>query len=193
MLYTFYPQTPLPVPLDRNDKILSIYVIHSLRNGAAGFIVAAIVAAALSPSINAMAATTINDFYLKYVRPDADEPTLLRLSKMATVFWGIVQIGVALSAQWMQQSVLDAGLSVLSLASGAVLGAFLLGTLKPDVGARAAFAGMLAGLLTMAFVWGMTPIAWTWHALIGASVTSAVALLVSPLLGSRAADAATAP
>jgi hypothetical protein len=52
---------------------------------------------------------------------------------------------------------------------------------------------MLAGLLTMAFVWGMTPIAWTWHALIGASVTSAVALLVSPLLGSRAADAATAP
>ena len=50
LLYAFYQQTPLPVPLDRNDKILSIYVIHSLRGGAAGFIVAAIVAAALSPS-----------------------------------------------------------------------------------------------------------------------------------------------
>jgi solute:Na+ symporter, SSS family len=193
MLYTYYQQTPLPIPLDRNDKILSIYVIHSLRNGAAGFIVAAIVAAALSPSINAMAATTINDFYLKYVRPDADDPTLMRLSKIVTVFWGVVQIGVALGAQWMQQSVLDAGLSVLSLASGAVLGAFLLGTLKPDVGARATFAGMVAGLLTMAFVWSLTPIAWTWHALIGACVTSAVALLVSPLLGSPVADTATAP
>jgi solute:Na+ symporter, SSS family len=192
MLYTFYQQTPLPAPLDRNDKILSIYVIHSLRNGAAGFIVAAIVAAALSPSINAMAATTINDFYLKYVRPDADEPTLMRLSKIVTVFWGVVQIGVAMGAQWMQQSVLDAGLSVLSLASGAVLGAFLLGTLKPDVGARATFAGMLAGLATMSVVWSLTPIAWTWHALIGAVVTSVVALGVSPLLASRGSDTATA-
>ena len=93
-------------------------MIHSLRNGAAGFIVAAIVAAALSPSINSMAATTINDFYVKYVRPDADDATLMRLSKIATVFWGVVQIGVAMGAQRMQQSVLDAGLSVLSLASG---------------------------------------------------------------------------
>jgi solute:Na+ symporter, SSS family len=193
MLYTFYQQTPLPAPLDRNDKILSLYVIHSLRNGAAGFIVAAIVAAALSPSINSMAATTINDFYLKYVRPDADEPTLMRLSKIVTVFWGVVQIGVAMSAQWMQQSVLDAGLSVLSLASGAVLGAFLLGTLKPDVGARATFAGMLAGLVTMSIVWSQTPIAWTWYALIGASVTCVVALLAAPLFDSRGSSAAAAP
>jgi Na+/proline symporter len=104
-----------------------------------------------------------------------------------------VQIGVAMGAQWMQQSVLDAGLSVLSLASGAVLGAFLLGTLKPDVGARATFTGMLAGLATMSVVWSLTPIAWTWHALIGAVVTSVVALGVSPLLESRSSNTAIAP
>ncbi len=177
LLYAFYQQTPLPVPLDRNDKILSIYVIHSLRGGAAGFIVAAIVAAALSPSINAMAATTINDFYLKYVRPDADETTLLRLSRMATVFWGVVQVAVALGAQWMQQGVLDAGLSVLSLASGAVLGAFLLGTVGGNTSPRAMFVGMLTGLATMLYVWSATPIAWTWHALIGAVVTILAAKL----------------
>jgi Na+/proline symporter len=185
MLYTYYQQTPLPVPLDRNDKVLSVYVIHALRDGAAGFIVAAIVAAALSPSINSMAATTINDFYRPYIRPDADEATLLGLSKVVTVFWGVVQIGVAIGAQWMQQSVLDAGLSVLSLASGAVLGAFLLGTLKPDVGARATFSGMLVGLAAMAAIWGLTPIAWTWHALIGAGVTVLAALTLSPLPGIR--------
>ena len=110
MLYTFYQQTPLPAPLGRNDEILPLFIIHSLRNGAAGFIVAAIVAAALSPSINAMAATTVNDFYVKYIRPDADDATLLRVSKIATVFWGVVQIGVALGAQTMERSVLDAGL-----------------------------------------------------------------------------------
>ena len=69
------------------------------RTALTGFIVAAIVAAALSPSLNAMAATTINDFYLKYVRPDADRTTQMRLSRRATYGWGIVQLAVALGAQ----------------------------------------------------------------------------------------------
>jgi SSS family solute:Na+ symporter len=179
MLYTFYQQTPLPTTLDRNDQILPIFIVHSLRNGAAGFIVAAIVAAALSPSINAMAATTVNDFYSKYVNPHADDATLMRLSKQATVFWGVVQTLVALGAQFMKQSVLDAGLSVLSLASGSVLGAFLIGTLMPRVGSTATLIGMIAGLVTMAVVWGATPIAWTWYVFIGCAVTVTVAWTLS--------------
>ena len=140
MLFVYYQQTPLPQPLSRTDEILPIFVVSSLTHGLAGFIVAAIVAAALSPSLNAMAATTVNDFYLRYVRPDADQPTQMRVSRQATIGWGIVQLGVALGAQWMDRSVLDAGLAVLSFASGAVLGAFLLGTLMPRV-ARARCAG----------------------------------------------------
>ena len=69
MLWVFYQQTPLPVPVDRADKIVSVYVLHNLGPGLAGLIIAAIVAAALSPSINALAATTVNDFYRPYVRP----------------------------------------------------------------------------------------------------------------------------
>ena len=73
MLFTFYQHTPLPRPLGRTDEVLPLFVVTSLPQGVSGFIVAAIVAAALSPSINSLAATTVNDFYLKYVRPDADE------------------------------------------------------------------------------------------------------------------------
>ena len=65
MLFVYYQQTPLPQPLGRTDEILPIFVVSSLTHGLAGFIVAAIVAAALSPSLNAMAATTVNDFYLR--------------------------------------------------------------------------------------------------------------------------------
>ena len=65
----------------RNDEILPLFIVTALTHGAAGFIVAAIVAAALSPSINALAATTVNDFYMKYIRPDADEQTLMRVSQ----------------------------------------------------------------------------------------------------------------
>ncbi len=176
MLYTFYLQEALPQPLTRVDEILPVFVINELPSGAAGFIVAAIVAAALSPSLNAMAATTVNDFYLPYVNPGASEATRMRVSKGATVVWGLVQLAVAIGAQYMARSVLDAGLSVLSFASGAVLGAFLLGTLAPSTSERDVFAGMVTGMVVVAVLWWATPVAWTWYVLVGAIVTAGVAL-----------------
>ena len=171
MLFTYYQHVPLPRTLARNDELLPTFIVTALSHGAAGFIVAAIVAAALSPSINAMAATTVNDFYAKYVRPDADEATLMRVSRLWTIIWGVVQIGVAIGAQWMQRSVLDAGLAVLSYASGSVLGAFLLGTLAPSIEESPTFIGMLAGLIVMTVVWGWTSISFTWYVFIGSMTT----------------------
>jgi len=198
MLFTYYQEAPMPRPLTRSDEILPVFIVSELSHGAAGFIVAAIVAAALSPSINSMAATTVNDFYLPAVARrektkkeegkrkkeegnanDFDEATLMRVSRMWTVFWGVVQIGVAIGAQYMQRSVLDAGLAVLSWASGPVLGAFLLATLAPGTTERQAFGGMMAGLVAMAIVWGAPlPVAFTWYVFIGASVTVVAARLL---------------
>jgi len=186
MLFTYYQHTPMPRALARNDELLPTFIVTALSHGAAGFIVAAIVAAALSPSINAMAATTVNDFYATYFRPDADERTLMRVSRTWTVIWGVVQIGVAIAAQWMQRSVLDAGLAVLSYASGSVLGAFLLGTLTPSISEGEAFAGMLAGLIVMTVVWGWTTAAFTWYVFIGPSTTLIVAWIAHALRSARA-------
>jgi Na+/proline symporter len=72
--------------------------------------------------------------------------------------------------------VLDAGLAVLSWASGPVLGAFLLGTLSRQITEGEAFAGMIAGLVAMTIVWGWPlPIAFTWFVFVGAAVTVIVA------------------
>ncbi|MBA3296063.1 MAG: sodium/solute symporter [Acidobacteria bacterium] len=182
MLYAFYQHTALPRPLTRTDEVLPLFVITSLPHGISGFIVAAIVAAALSPSINSLAATTVNDFYLKYIRPDADEPTLMRVSRQATIFWGVAQIAVAVGAQFVTRSVLDAGLGVLSLAAGPVLGAFLVGVLSKRTGTRGMLAGMATGIAVLAWIWATGATAWTWYAFIGASVTSLVALATSPIL-----------
>jgi SSS family transporter len=190
MLYTYYLQAPLPQPLARTDQILPIFVVNELTHGLAGFIVAAIVAAALSPSLNAMAATTVSDFYLPYLNPAADQATQMRVSKQATVAWGLVQLAVAIGAQFMERSVLDAGLAVLGFASGAVLGAFLLGTLAPSVTERDTFAGMIAGLIVMTAVWWDGSIAFTWYVLIGSVTTCVVALACSLVLPRPAGTAA---
>jgi solute:Na+ symporter, SSS family len=189
MLYTFYQHTPLPRPLTRTDEVLPLFVVTSLPQGVSGFIVAAIVAAALSPSINSLAATTVNDFYLKYVRPDADDKTLMGVARTATIGWGVAQIAVALGAQWVTRSVLDSGLSVLSLAAGPVLGAFLTGVLTTTrVRSGAMLGGMAAGAAVLAWVWTTDAYAFTWYALTGAVVTGGVALLLS-LLPARTRDA----
>jgi solute:Na+ symporter, SSS family len=188
MLYTFYQHTPLPRPLARTDEVLPLFVVTSLPQGVSGFIVAAIVAAALSPSINSLAATTVNDFYLKYVRPDADDKTLMSVARTATIGWGVAQIAVALGAQWVTRSVLDSGLSVLSLAAGPVLGAFLTGVLTTRVRSGAMLGGMAAGAAVLAWIWTTDAYAFTWYALTGALVTGGVALLLS-LLPSRTRDA----
>ena len=176
MLFTYFQHVAVPRPLMRSDEVLPIFVVTALPHGAAGFIVAAIVAAALSPSINSMAATTVNDFYVKYFAPTADEATLMRVSRMWTIIWGVVQIVVAIAVQRMERTVLDAGLAVLSWASGPVLGAFLLATLSPRITEKQALAGMIAGLIAMTMVWGWSlPIAFTWYVFIGAAVTAIVA------------------
>ncbi len=175
MLYTYYQHMPAPA-LGRTDEILPAFVVHGLTGGAAGFIVAAIVAAAPSPSLNAMAAATVNDFYRRYWQPAAGDAALLRVARRATIAWGVVQVGVAIGAQWMERSVLDSGLAVLSLASGPVLGAFLVGVLSSRVKGAAMLAGMASGIVVLIVVWASGAVAWTWYAAIGAGVTSAVAL-----------------
>ena len=120
---------------------------------------AAIIAAALSPSLNAMAATTVNDFYKPYFAPDASETTLMKVSRRWTVIWGLVQLAVALSAQRMNRSVLDAGLAVLSLTSGPVLGAFLVGVLNRTVNTTAMLGGIVAGVVMLSWCWYMAVVA----------------------------------
>jgi SSS family transporter len=191
MLFAYHQHYPLTAALPRNDAILPRFIVDHLPHGLVGFIVAAIVAAALSPSINAMAATTVNDFYLRYTKVPPSEEGLMRLSKGLTVFGGIVQLAVALGAQLLDQGVLDAGLSVLSLTTGPVLGAFLVGVLTRRPSGAAMIAGMALGAAVLIVVWWTGAIAWTWYALLGATVTAAGALLASLVLPAAPEPAAT--
>ena len=99
----------------------------------------------------------------------------MRLALRWTIAWGVVQIAVAIAAQWMDRSVLDAGLAVLSLTSGPVLGAFVLAILAPQVGARAVLTGMGAGMAVLLVLWWTEAVAWTWYAFTGAALTMLVA------------------
>ena len=159
MLFTYYQHVPLPRAARRaTTSCCPTFIVTALTHGAAGFIVAAIVAAALSPSLNAMAATTVNDFYVKYSGPTPTSATLMRVSRMWTVIWGVVQIGVAIARA------VDAAVGARRrprravVRVGPVLGAFLLGTLRAVGARRRGVRRHAGGLVVMTVVWG-----WTTH------------------------------
>jgi Na+/proline symporter len=169
----------------RGDEVLPTFVSTALPGGFTGLILAAIVAAALSPSLNSMASASLRDFYLPYVRPDADEARQLRMGRVFTVFWGLCQMAVAFLAQGVD-SALQEGLAALAYASGPTVGAFLLAVLVRRARAAPTLIGMVSGLaVSLAvgrlapYVLGLPGVAWTWNVAVGASVTVAVGSLLS--------------
>jgi solute:Na+ symporter, SSS family len=178
-------------PFARGDEVLPTFVSTNLPGGWTGFILAAIVAAALSPSLNSMASTTLRDFYVPYFRPGADEAQQLRVGRAFTVFWGLCQMGVAFLARDVD-SALQAGLAALGYASGPTVGAFLLGVLTRGANTAGTLTGMIVGLVTSLSVGALAPrlfgvpgVAWTWNVAVGAVVTFAVGWTVSRLAPTR--------
>jgi len=158
------------------DRVFPDFITKFMPSGLSGLVVAAIFAAALSSSLNSIAATAVNDLY-KPFRPKRDDKHYLRVSHWLTLLWGIVQIGVALFVMRKNRSALDQALSVASLINGPVLGVFLVGTFLRRVSEPPALIGMVTSIVLMLYVRFYTPIGWTWYVLIGSAVTFGVAWL----------------
>jgi Na+/proline symporter len=73
----------------------------------------------------------------------------------------------------------DAVLAVASFTNGPVLGLFFLSTLTKQVGPKGALAGVVTGVVCMAFVWLQLNISWQWYVLTGSTVTFATGVLAS--------------
>jgi Na+/proline symporter len=179
----------------RADEILPTFVATELPGVFTGLILAAIVAAALSPSLNSMASATLRDFYVPYLDPGASEGKQLRLARGFTVFWGVLQIGVAGLARNVE-SALQAGLAALGYASGPTVGAFALGLFTTGANTTGTMVGMLSGLLGSLSVgllaprvFGVPGVAWTWNVFVGAIVTFVVGVAVSSLTRERETSA----
>ncbi|HEX5709256.1 MAG TPA: sodium:solute symporter [Pyrinomonadaceae bacterium] len=170
--------TAASFPFAGGDRVFPDFITNHMPSGLSGLVVAAIFAAALSSSLNSIAATAVNDLY-KPFRPNRDDRHYLKVSHWLTLLWGVVQMGVALLVMRRERSALDQALSVASLINGPVLGVFLVGTFLRRVSEPPALIGMLASLAFMLYIRFWTPIAWTWYVLIGSAVTFLVAWAAS--------------
>jgi SSS family transporter len=174
-------------PFAGGDRVFPDFITKHMPSGLSGLVVAAIFAAALSSSLNSIAATAVNDLYRPF-RPERPDRHYLRVSHWLTLLWGLVQIGVAVWAMGSPSAALDKALSIASLINGPVLGVFLVGTFLRRVSEPPALVGMVTSIFVMLYVRFYTPLAWTWYVLLGSGVTFLVAWLAGYAFAPAPAD-----
>jgi SSS family transporter len=174
MLFAFY-QVP-SARFGRADRIYPTFIVSHMPHRISGLLIAAILAAAmsnLSAALNSLSSTSMVDFYLRR-RPQIDEQTRLRLSRLSTVIWALVLFALAVLSLHKVGRVVEVGLQIASVAYGAMLGVFLLGTLTSRANQAGAMVGMLCGFVVELWVWCFTAVPWTWYVAIGTVVTFGV-------------------
>lgn len=188
-LRAFYDAHPPAIAFERNDRVLVRFVAEELPPGATGLLLGAILAAAmstLSSSLHSCATTWHRDLLRprrqgiapSIPEPDHAPPGTLT-PRLTVAAFAVAQVLVAQLASHATQSVVTAVLGVASLSGGPMLGLFLLARIRPaarDRHAAVALAGGIAAVLA-AFAW--TPLAWTWYAALGCSVTLGTGMLLA--------------
>src|SRR6185436_15841382 len=204
MLWVFYQEHPFNIPLPEprpgikaNDFIFPIFMITEVPHVLKGFLIVAILSAAMSSvssALTSLASVSTMDF-VKPFWPKRSEEFYLRFSKYSTVAWAAGLIVIAYLSRQVA-FVLNAAFSLRGLTSGALLGGLILAVFWKQGRAVPVITGMMASLGVMTFIelmqklaketwlrWTGTEIFWPWYTLIGVVITLGTAWATNRLLG----------
>ncbi|MEU4803492.1 sodium:solute symporter [Actinosynnema sp. NPDC023587] len=210
LLWAFYrganPITDLK--LNTADELFASFIVNDMPSGLSGFVIAGILAAALSSSLGALASSTVTDLVQRVVRRPLSDAELFRQGRIWTVVWAgllVVCAGLFASFTGRGNPIVEQGLSIAGFTYGALLGAFLLGLLFKRARQDDAIVAFGETVILMAFVilgvkfvgpdavltidfsaatTGSKPLAYPWYTPLGVLAT----LLVGGLLSLRHKD-----
>jgi len=163
------------------NYVFPTFITEHMPIGLPGLLVAAILAAAMSTiagELSALSTATVIDFYRRFVRAEASDAHFLRVSRVATGFWGLFACVVAVWAAELG-SLIEVVNRFGSFFYGSILGVFILAVGFPRATANGAFIGLLAGMAAVGWAASATSVAFLWHNVIGAVAVVIVAMAVS--------------
>jgi len=192
MLWVYYQHFSFAIPLPEsrpgiksNDFIYPIFMITAVPHVLKGFLIVAILSAAMSSvssALTALASVSTMDIIKNALKVKRDDEFFLRFSKRSTIFWAIALIGVAYLSREVT-FVLDAAFSLRGLTSGALLGSLLLTVIWKRANPFPVIVGMFAALAVMITIQIRFKdyVFWPWYTLIGTIVAMSVAWSVRAL------------
>jgi Na+/proline symporter len=163
------------------NYVFPTFITTRMPVGLVGLMIAAIFAAAMSTAageLSALSSATVIDFYRRHFVKQATDAHYLRVSRLATMFWGLFACVVAVNSV-NRGSLIEVVNRYGSFFYGSLLGVFLLATLSKRATSTGAFWGLIAGMTVVLVVAFTTSVAFLWHNLIGAVVVFAVGSAIS--------------
>lgn len=163
------------------NYVFPTFVTSELPVGLVGLMVAAIFAAAMSSissELNALSTSTVIDFYRRHFKKEASDQHYLRVSKIATGFWGVFASVTALYAANLG-SFIEVVNRFGSFFYGSLLGVFILAVGVRRATATGAFWGLIGGMATVMTVAATTSISYLWLNVVGAVAVFVVGRIIS--------------
>ncbi|SDS15670.1 transporter, SSS family [Formosa sp. Hel1_31_208] len=143
----------LKVESNDKDYVFIHFILNNLPRGLIGLLLAVILSAAMSSTsseLNALASTTAMDLYKRNSTEKSDSE-MVKASRLFTLAWGIIAIGVACVAN-LAENLIQLVNIIGSIFYGNVLGIFLLAFFFKFVKGNAVFT---AALITQVIVIGL--------------------------------------
>jgi len=173
------------VSFESNDKdyVFIHFILNNLPRGLIGLLLAVILSAAMSSTaseLNALGATTALDLYNTSYPADSDQQ-LVKTTKLFTIGWGILAIGVACVA-YLADNLIQLVNIIGSIFYGNVLGIFLLAFFVKWVNAKSV---LLAAIITQVLVIVAFRLDWMpylWLNLLGCGLVMLLALLIEAVM-----------
>ncbi|AYL97839.1 sodium:solute symporter [Mucilaginibacter celer] len=171
---------------DTNYVFLS-FVTQYLPKGLIGLLIAIIFLASMgstASALNSLASTSVVDIYKRIINPGATDQNYLNASRLATVFWGVVCIGMALYASRIG-NLLEAVNQLGSYIYGTILGVFIVAFYLKKINGTAVF---IAAIITEAIVCILgyfDAIAYLWLNAVGAVLVILISMLINRYTGNN--------
>ena len=164
------------LPLNENgtanyNLAVPIFVLRHFPHGIIGLVMVGLIAAAMSSldsTLNALSALSMQDLVKAFANRDFSARTEMFLSKLLTIFWGVVCLAFSFFVGNISETVIESVNKIGSLINGPLLAVFLMGMLSRRINGTGALIGLIAGFCGNLWLWTCAPdVSWLWWNAIG--------------------------
>ena len=174
---------------DTNYVFLS-FVTQYLPRGLIGLLVAIVFLASMgstASALNSLASTSVVDIYKRIVNPNASEKNYLNASRLFTIFWGVVCVGMALYAGRIG-NLLEAVNQLGSYLYGTILGVFIVAFYLKEVKGRAVFTAAIITEVAICIFGYFDAVAYLWLNAVACILLIILAYIINKLLPQKSPD-----
>jgi len=168
---------------DDTNYVFLNFVTHYLPRGLIGLLVAIIFLASMgstASALNSLASTSVVDIYKRIINPGASDQNYLDASRLATIFWGIVCVGMALYASKVG-NLLEFVNQLGSYIYGTILGVFVVAFYLKKILGNAVFIAAVITEITICVLGYRGTVAYLWLNAIGCILVILISVGINPL------------